>query len=158
METRPFAFWASVIEKIERRLHTWKNSYISEGGRLTLIQATLSNTHIHYISLISKPNKVTLPLVENIFGNFLGRGSTDHSSMHHVKWDKIFLPTEQGGLGIQSMRDKDRALLAKWVWRYQAQKSALWRRVSDAKFGPNSLQIRPGSTSLKTARGPWKSI
>lgn len=41
---------------------------------------------------------------------------------------------ERGGLGIRDLRDLNRALLAKWLWRYGKEPNALWRKVIDAKY------------------------
>jgi hypothetical protein len=41
--------WHLVLEKVERRLASWKRSYVSKGGRLTLIKSTLSNLPTFYV-------------------------------------------------------------------------------------------------------------
>jgi hypothetical protein len=43
--------WNLVLEKAERRLARWKRSYLSKGGRLTLIKSTLSNLPTYYMSI-----------------------------------------------------------------------------------------------------------
>ena len=45
--------------------------------------------------------------------------------MHLVGWGKIIRPKEEGGLGIQSTRAKNLALLAKLNWRLYHEKEAL---------------------------------
>jgi hypothetical protein len=40
--------WDSVIEKIERRLASWKRLYLSEEGRVTLIKSTLANLPTYF--------------------------------------------------------------------------------------------------------------
>jgi hypothetical protein len=41
--------WNGVIKKMERRLVGWKRMYLSKGGRLTLLQSTLSNLSTYYL-------------------------------------------------------------------------------------------------------------
>lgn len=79
------AFWTPMLEKIERRLHSWQNTYVSKGGRHTLIQATLSNLPTYYLSLFALPNRVAMA-IEKVYRNFLWRGSDDSSSMHLVPY------------------------------------------------------------------------
>ena len=43
-----------------------------------------------------------------------------------VGWGKIIKPKEESGLGIQSTRVKNLALLAKLNWRLYHEKEALW--------------------------------
>jgi len=35
-----------------------------------------------------------------------------------VKWDKVCLPKEDGGLGVKNIRIFNTALLAKWRWSF----------------------------------------
>ena len=43
--------WDSIEERFKKRLASWKRQYISKGGRLTLIQSTLSSLPIYFLSL-----------------------------------------------------------------------------------------------------------
>jgi hypothetical protein len=47
--------WNSVIEKMEARLAGWKRLYLSMGGRLTLINSTLSSLPTYFLSLFPIP-------------------------------------------------------------------------------------------------------
>ena len=47
--------WDGVIEKIERRLTSWKRLYLSESGRITLIKSTLFNLPTYLMSLFPRP-------------------------------------------------------------------------------------------------------
>jgi hypothetical protein len=52
------SIWNGVIEKVERRLASWKKLYLFKGGRLTLIKSTLSNVSTYYLSLFPIPVSV----------------------------------------------------------------------------------------------------
>lgn len=39
-----------VINQMRKRLNGWKARYLSKGGKLTLIQASLASIPIHYLS------------------------------------------------------------------------------------------------------------
>jgi hypothetical protein len=43
--------WNSIIEEMENILAGWKRLYLSKGGRLTLINSTLSNLPAYFVSL-----------------------------------------------------------------------------------------------------------
>ena len=58
------------LEKYERRLSTWSSRYTSKGGKLTLIQVTLSNLPTYYIFLLEIPYKVATK-IERLFRNYL---------------------------------------------------------------------------------------
>ncbi|CAH1446764.1 unnamed protein product [Lactuca virosa] len=52
-----------------------------------------------------------------------------------VKWRKALMGKEKGGLGIGSLEDMNKALLAKWCWRYKTEQGALWIQIIDIIHG-----------------------
>ncbi|KAK2648310.1 hypothetical protein Ddye_015799 [Dipteronia dyeriana] len=55
--------------------------------------------------------------------------------IHAVKWESLCKERKRDGLGICSILDKNKGLLAKWVWKLGKEKSPLWKRVICAKYG-----------------------
>lgn len=51
-----------------------------------------------------------------------------------VKWSKIITDKENGGLGIQAVRERNIVLLAKLNWRMNQEKDALWSKVILRKY------------------------
>lgn len=96
--------------------------------------------------------------LEKIMRHFLWNGTDTKRGQNLVRWEKIIRPIEEGGLGITNIKDKNKALLAKWIWRYLLEESALWRRVIDAKYGPFNYHQTALHHSLSSAHGPWKYI
>jgi hypothetical protein len=126
--------WNGVVEKIERRLASWKRMYLSKGGRITLIKSTLSNLPTYLLSLFLIPVSVA-NRIEKLYRDFLWGGIGDEFKFHLVNWSKVCSPISEGGLGIRNLRTFNRALLGKWLWRYVHEREAWWRIVVDAKFG-----------------------
>ena len=62
--------WNGVKERFCRRFAMWKRQYISKGGRTTLIQSTLSNLPIYFMSLLRMPSSIKQRL-EHIQRGFL---------------------------------------------------------------------------------------
>lgn len=50
--------WNPVVERIERKLSSWKGRYFSLGGRLTLIKSVLSSIPIYFLSCFKCPTAV----------------------------------------------------------------------------------------------------
>ena len=50
--------WNPILEKMKRRLTSWKCLYLSNGGRVTLIKSTLSNLPTYFLSLFPIPASV----------------------------------------------------------------------------------------------------
>ena len=45
------AIWNFILERMERRLTSWKRLYLSKGGKITLIKSTLSSLPTYFLSL-----------------------------------------------------------------------------------------------------------
>ncbi|KAK2646850.1 hypothetical protein Ddye_022045 [Dipteronia dyeriana] len=55
--------------------------------------------------------------------------------LHSIKWKTLCKSKVNGGLGIDSVLNKNKGLLAKWVWRFEREDLPLWKRVICAKYG-----------------------
>ena len=122
--------WNPILEKIERKLASWKKMYLSKGGRLTLLKSTLSSLPTYFLSLFTIPSHVANK-IKRLQRDFLWRDSKTHL----VGWDKVCAPLENGGLGIRKLTTLNKALLGKRLWRFGVEETRLWRRVVALKFG-----------------------
>ena len=52
------AIWNPILEKMERKLASWKKLYLSKGGQVTSIKSTLSNLPTYFLSLFPIPTSV----------------------------------------------------------------------------------------------------
>ena len=79
---RKIAFWELVVNKVAKRLVSWKKAFLSRGGRLTLIQSVLSSLPIYYLSVFKVPISV-INSMEKMMRDFLWEGGDlvggDHS-------------------------------------------------------------------------------
>ena len=130
-------FWEPVIEKVTKRLASWKKGYFSKGGRLTLIQSVLSSIPTYYLSIFKMPASIREDL-ERIMRNFLWEGSGEGKGAHLVNWKTVSRPMNEGGLGIGNLDRKNMALLVKWLWRFPNEPNSLWHKVIRSKYGIHS--------------------
>lgn len=76
---------------------------------------------------------------------------------HLIVWKDISKPKRNGGLGIQRIRDANKALLYKWLWRFGHENGSLWREVIASKYGlVNAWETR--SPSSLHGVSCWKEI
>jgi hypothetical protein len=85
---KSISIWNEVIEKVERRLASWKKLYLSKGGRVTLIHNTLSIIPTYYLSLFPIPVSVAKKL-ERLQMEFLWSGMGDETKLHLVNWHQV---------------------------------------------------------------------
>jgi hypothetical protein len=106
------SIWDVIVEKMERRLGSWKRMYLSKGNMVTLIKSTLSNLPTYFLSLFPIPTSVANH-IEKLQRDFLWGGISDEFKYHLVSWDKVCSPISKGGLGILNLRMFNYALLSK---------------------------------------------
>jgi hypothetical protein len=114
---KSLSIWNGVIEKVERRLASWKKLYLSKGGRVTLIHSTLSSIPTYFLSLFLIPVSVAKKL-ERLQREFLWSGLGDETKFHLVNWNRVCSPIKVGGLGVRNIIKFNQALLGKWLWRF----------------------------------------
>ena len=82
----------------------------------------------------------------------------DEFKFHLVNWDSCCAPICHGGLGIKKLTLFNQALLGKWLWWYGSNKSALWRRIIELKYGSPSMYWCSREARGSYGVGLWKYI
>ncbi|XP_039136364.1 uncharacterized protein LOC120273726 [Dioscorea cayenensis subsp. rotundata] len=109
--------WECLITKVRGRLASWKSSYLSIGGRLTLVNSVLLVVPTYWMSLFRLP-KWVIKAIDRIRRDFLWSGpDIDHPGCRLVAWNNICRAKEQGGWGILALSSFNLALLGKWRWK-----------------------------------------
>ena len=113
-----------VLDRVKKKLAGWKANLLSMAGRMVLIHASSSTIPNYVMQQVSLPDKI-LKGIDRVNRNFLW-GSSDHVwKMHWVNWDVVTKPKFLGGLGLQSTKGRNTALLAKLNWRFHTESDAL---------------------------------
>ena len=146
-------FWEPVLRKVRKRLEGWKRSFLSRGGRLSLIESIMSSMPIYYLSLFKIPRSVAKE-IESLMRDFLWEGFDGEVGDHLVAWKQVCLPKIYGGLGVGDLVRRNKSLLFKWLWRFPLEKDALWYAVIKSKYGLNENRWDSGINHLGTHRNP----
>ncbi|KAL4590833.1 hypothetical protein LXL04_003776 [Taraxacum kok-saghyz] len=126
--------WKPMIDKIRKKLSTWKLKSLSCGGRHTIVNNILGTMGNFVFSLHRAPKSVTKE-IEGIRREFFWGGDKENRRITWVKWDRVMTNVDQGGLGIGSLNDINKALLSKWYWRYRTEEGALWVQILNSIHG-----------------------
>lgn len=125
---------------------------LSIGGRLTLLKSVLGSLGVYYFPLFKAPSK-SIKKLEAFRRNFFWGGSLEERKIAWVAWDKVLGPFKSGGLGIGSLKASNKAMLAKWWWRFRVETDALWCKIVKSIHGKNGGLIDP--TPLNVLSGTW---
>ena len=98
-----------------------------------LIQAFTSTISAYVMQCMALPKKL-LDDIDKVNHNFLWRSSESSKRTHWVGWHKMTKAKEKAGLGIQSARGRNQALLAKLNGRFWMENDALWEKVLRSKY------------------------
>ena len=76
--------------------------------------------------LIIQKRKKTCYKIEQIFNGFLWSGKEGNASRAKVGWKSLYLPREEGGLGLRRVKDWNDATIMKHIWNLFYRKDSIW--------------------------------
>lgn len=151
------SFWDPIIEHIDRKFTSWQFSYISRGGRLTLLQVVLSSLPTYYLSLFKAP--VALP-------NWLRKRRKDSFGKalkirkEHIWWDGIWLlvPKKRVVLASIKLESPMMLCLANGFGATLMNLTNCGKCWSIANMHLCPRVPSPADVKLVSARSPWFQI
>eukprot|EP00253_Pinus_taeda_P019866 PITA_19866 len=132
--------WIKLIENMRGKLQSWGMYWLNLAGISTLIKVVLSALPIYQFAITLAPASIHKHM-ELIIRSFLWQGGKkDTKKFSLVKWSKVILPMEKGGLGIRVPRLANIAMGFKLIWRIISDKGSWWTEVIKKKYlnGANS--------------------
>ena len=106
-----------IIHRVDKRLSGWLATFLSFGGRLTLVNSVLAGIPSYYMSCFLWP-KESLSRLEKLLRAFFWQGkNTVKGGQCLVAWQFVTLPRSAGGLGIRDLPAHNQAVLTKFVSR-----------------------------------------
>lgn len=130
-----------LLEKIKNIITSWTNNFLSYSGRLQLIISVIHAIHSYWSAHFILPAAV-LKDIKSSMSRFLWKGPSMQKFGAKVAWNKISLPTAEGGLAIKNLEDWNRASIlmhswhiinpssssfwAKWVKTFQLRNKFFW--------------------------------
>lgn len=110
------------------RLAGWKTKFLSFAGRVVLVKAVMSSIPSNVMQGSALPTRLCEKL-DKVNRNFLWGSTCEKRKLHLVGWNKIIKSKEEGGIGIQTSKAKNIALLGKLNWRMFHEKESLGAKV-----------------------------
>ncbi|KAK1292222.1 hypothetical protein QJS10_CPB17g00577 [Acorus calamus] len=114
-----------LVDKVHKCLSTWMGSLLSKAGRLELIRSVLLSLSYYWTASFSLPKR-TIKLLEKLFRNFLWAGEAGVHKIHAVKWESIYAPKDEGGLGLKRLVDWNAAAMGLRSWEIASNHPSLW--------------------------------
>ncbi|KAG7559744.1 Ribonuclease H-like superfamily [Arabidopsis thaliana x Arabidopsis arenosa] len=100
----------------------------------------------------------TLCKLDKAARDFIWGSSGEGRKLHLVSWKNVCLPKKDGGLGIRTACEMNKALLAKLGWRLLHEKTSLWVRVVSCKYKVGDLQDVAWTKAKSNWSSTWRSV
>ncbi|KAE8663709.1 hypothetical protein F3Y22_tig00112921pilonHSYRG00052 [Hibiscus syriacus] len=137
----------------------WKAATLSLAGIMVLIKSVLSLLPTYFMYMFKIPVSI-LKALNSIMSKFLwgGGGGNGSKKIHWVKWDDVYKPKNEGGLGVRNLTSMNRALLGKWSWRFANERHSVWRNFVCSKYNIDSLRLLFDSKVSPQSSWLWRSV
>ncbi|GMY20060.1 reverse transcriptase [Fagus crenata] len=139
-----------ITERVQAKLAGWKSKLLSPAGKLVLIQSAVTPIPEYVMQCMSVPLKVCNS-IDKLCRDFLWGSTLEKRKMHLVSWKKVTVHKSLGELGIFSMRDRNKALLAKLCWRISTDHTSPWAQMLTHKYLCPS-RLTPSGKKLPCSR------
>ncbi|XP_019431829.1 PREDICTED: uncharacterized protein LOC109338932 [Lupinus angustifolius] len=105
----------AIADRILSKLANWKGASLSIMGRVEIVKSIIQSMLVYSFHVYKWPATL-LKLLDNAIRNFIWSGSSTQQKICTVAWSKMCSPTSEGGLGLRSLRQMNRAALLKLAW------------------------------------------
>ncbi|BBH09066.1 hypothetical protein Prudu_021464 [Prunus dulcis] len=149
--------YGSLIDKVHKRLASWKSKFLSLAGRATLIQAVTSAVPIYAMQTSKLPISVGHEL-DKLNRNFFWGGREKKLKIHLCQWDLACRPKHKGGLGFKKTTAMNKALLAKVGWRLHQNDKGLWAKIYESKYLKGKSVLDSSLMFRQDCSTTWKGV
>lgn len=112
-----------LIEKILGRIISISRSF-TYVRRLILIKATLFSVQVYWSSFLILPSKILKEIDDNLRAFFLGKCGNHKAK---VAWEYVYVLKDEGGLGLMTSKEWNRATATKNLWNLlQPNSESFW--------------------------------
>lgn len=126
--------YSSLLDRVRRKLATWKIKTLSRAACTVLIQSTLLAILVYLMQSALLPCSI-IREVERLCRQFFWGEIGVTRKLHTIKWDTLCQPRRHGGLGLLSLRPTNLVLLAKAGWRILSLPTSLSAQIFIEKYG-----------------------
>ena len=132
--------------------HTLRLCY----NRISILYTSTSAIPAYVMQSNLLPGRI-LDGIDQVNRNFLWNSTSTKQSMHWVGWRKVTTPKDVGGLGLQTAKGRNTALLAKLNWRFHMEGESQWAKVLRLKYRTHQRLNSRNEANLPCSC-TWKSM
>lgn len=146
-------------DKVNQRLKSWKDRWISQAGREILIKSVAQTLPSYAMSVFLLPLEITRDIERSLTKFWWGSKTNNKVGIHWMNWERMSKHKSTGGLGFRDFRDFNMALLGKQGWRLATKTEGLTSRLYKARYFPteNFFTAKLGNNPSFVWRSIWEA-
>ncbi|XP_057770939.1 uncharacterized protein LOC130990727 [Salvia miltiorrhiza] len=144
-----------LLDRVEKKLAGWSQRDFSAGGKEVLIKAVVQAVPTYAMQCFRIPDAIC-DGIHRLCAGFWWGDKEDKRRMHWARWERLCRPKDKGGMEFRNLKNFNKALLAKQIWRMINNPSSLIARVFKARYFSNRtiMQAKVPSNSSFI----WRSL
>ncbi|XP_021836918.2 uncharacterized protein [Spinacia oleracea] len=148
--------FASLKERIWKKLQGWKEKLLSRPGKEVLIKAVAQAIPTYMMSIFKIPDGF-LDEIHALCARFWWGSDGTNRKMHWHSWETMCKPKAMGGMGFRDLKVFNQALLAKQMWRLHNNPGTILHSLLKARYFKNNevLDARRGFDPSYSWRSMW---
>ncbi|KAK0584046.1 hypothetical protein LWI29_006910 [Acer saccharum] len=144
-----------IMERVWKKLRSWKDNYFSVGGKEILIRAVAQAIPNYVMSIFQLLVGLCKDL-GSMFSKFWWGSKEGKRKISWVKWIDLCKPKCQGGLNFKDLISSNQSLLAMQAWKILQHPESLIARLLKAKYFKQEeflqVEVKSGISHV------WRSI
>ncbi|KAJ1695315.1 hypothetical protein LUZ63_012013 [Rhynchospora breviuscula] len=146
-----------LIDKIKGKLAGWKTPLMTRAGRAVLASSVLSSIPVYFMSVFQLPSWVIRD-IDKVRRNFIWkRNGVSGTGIPLLAWDRVCLPKQLGGFGLQQLKLHNISLLLRWIWRLYSQRASMWSSSARLLYAKSDANLPPLAWN-KNGSFFWKQL
>ncbi|WOL04038.1 hypothetical protein Cni_G12759 [Canna indica] len=122
-----------IKEKVTKKLHHWKRSLLSIGGKEVLIKELGTTIHLYSLGCLKLLNTLLEEIQKAMVFFWWGQRGNERK-MHWIDWNVLCKVKSEGGLGFKNLKAFNLAMLGKQAWRILTREHSLVHKVFKNKY------------------------
>jgi hypothetical protein len=150
------AIFSYLKDRMWKKIQSWSGKHLSKVGREVLVKSVAQSIPSYCMSTILLPESLGEELERMINSFWWGSNKTQGRGINWLRWEKLTMRKEHGGLGFRHMYGFNLAMLGKQGWKLLTNHDTILYKVFKAKYYPNE-----GFLEANLGHNPsyiWRSI
>ena len=136
-------------------MKSWKEKSFSRGGKKVFIKSVAQAIPSYVMSCFMMP-KGLCEDIEQVMCKFWWGDGTERRKIHWMKWSKMCVAKDRGGMGFRDMECFNVAMLARQGWRLLQHPDSLLARMLKARYYPR-IGFMEAGTGYRPSYA-WQSV